>query len=101
MKHLDMTMTVWQRGEEIDRHAVYEPHTAACHWEEIAGSRREANGNVTLSSLLVLTDDDTISNGDKLSLGVDNTMPEDARTVTHVDTFYLRGNFHHVEVYAE
>lgn len=98
---LDMTCTLFKKGEEVNRKATYTPVYLPCHWEQRQGSYRTTEGEDSAYSLEMICNYEGISKGDKLARGIVTTLPDNAYTVVYVDALPLRGKIHHYEVYAK
>ena len=90
------TMTWASKGAEVNRVAQYsETASIPCQWEPRHGAYRSLNGDLSDYVLEVLTRQTGIKEGDLLKKG------DEVYTVVYVDEIYMRGKYHHSEVYAK
>ena len=88
------TMTWYSKGTEQNRQATYTKADLPCQWEPRHGAYRTVQGDLSEYTLEVLVRQLGIKQGDLLERG------DEIYTVLYVDDVYMRGAYHHSEVYA-
>lgn len=91
------TCTIWA-PVEVNRQATYTSTTIPCQWEERLGAYRTTSGDMSEYALEIICEEDFIKRGDLVS---HSTTRQDTYTVVYVDRVFIRGKYHHSEVYAK
>lgn len=89
------TLTWYAKGPESNRQATYTAVELPCQWEPRHGAYRTTRGDLSEYTLEALVQQLGIKQGDKVAKG------DDVYTVVYVDDIYMRGHYHHSEVYAK
>ena len=83
------------KGAEAAHQATYTDIAIPCQWEPRHGAYRTTNGDLSEYSLEVIVQQLGIKQGDLMVKG------SESYTVVYVDDIYLRGRYHHSEVFAK
>ena len=87
---------IWaSKGAEVNRQATYTESAIPCQWEPRHGAYRSTNGDLTEYALELIVQQIGIKQGDIMRKG------QESYTVVFVDDVYIRGHYHHSEVYAK